>query len=168
MVEFRDKWSTGSFSLRCLELKLLYTWYCFTQSKLWPFCSFLVFFFCRPVYGFIFLFKWIEERRSRRKIQPLEEMFVENEDIIRDIFFAQQVTVFTLFFVLNSVTWSIILHCRTLFVIVTFFLCPINYYNPNFPVLIFSRLIHYSTFLKQGEQISMKTMLCSHGHRIFS
>ncbi|XP_074609612.1 uncharacterized protein LOC141863822 isoform X2 [Acropora palmata] len=44
-----------------------------------------------PVYGFIFLFKWIEERRSRRKIQPLEEMFVENEDIIRDIFFAQQV-----------------------------------------------------------------------------
>ncbi|XP_068713612.1 ubiquitin carboxyl-terminal hydrolase BAP1-like [Montipora foliosa] len=44
-----------------------------------------------PVYGFIFLFKWIEERRSRRKIQPLEEMFVEDEDIIRDIFFAQQV-----------------------------------------------------------------------------
>ncbi|KAL9959779.1 hypothetical protein ACROYT_G033134 [Oculina patagonica] len=44
-----------------------------------------------PVYGFIFLFKWIEERRSRRKIQPLEEMFVEDEEIIRDIFFAQQV-----------------------------------------------------------------------------
>ncbi|KAJ7336067.1 Ubiquitin carboxyl-terminal hydrolase bap1 [Desmophyllum pertusum] len=44
-----------------------------------------------PVYGFIFLFKWIEERRSRRKIQPLEEMFVEDEDVIRDIFFAQQV-----------------------------------------------------------------------------
>lgn len=44
-----------------------------------------------PVYGFIFLFKWIEERRSRRKIQPLEEMFVEDEDIIGDIFFAQQV-----------------------------------------------------------------------------
>ena len=46
---------------------------------------------CRPIYGFIFLFKWIEERRSRRKIQPLEEMFVEDEEIIRDIFFAQQV-----------------------------------------------------------------------------
>ena len=45
----------------------------------------------RPVYGFIFLFKWIEERRSRRKIQPLEEMFVEDEETIRDIFFAQQV-----------------------------------------------------------------------------
>lgn len=44
-----------------------------------------------PVYGFIFLFKWIEERRSRRKIQPLEEMFVEDEDVVRDIFFAQQV-----------------------------------------------------------------------------
>ena len=44
-----------------------------------------------PVYGFIFLFKWIEERRSRRKIQPLEEMFVEDEETIRDIFFAQQV-----------------------------------------------------------------------------
>ena len=46
---------------------------------------------CRPIYGLIFLFKWIEERRSRRKIQPLEEMFVEDEEIIRDIFFAQQV-----------------------------------------------------------------------------
>ncbi|XP_073229835.1 uncharacterized protein [Porites lutea] len=43
-----------------------------------------------PVYGFIFLFKWIEERRSRRKMQPLEEMFVEDENIVRDIFFAQQ------------------------------------------------------------------------------
>ena len=63
--------------------------------------SFLVC-FCRPVYGFIFLFKWIEERRSRRKIQPLEEMFVENEDIIRDIFFAQQVTVFMVFSVFNK------------------------------------------------------------------
>lgn len=49
------------------------------------------FFGCRPIYGFIFLFKWIEERRSRRKIQPLEEMFVEDEEVIRDIFFAQQV-----------------------------------------------------------------------------
>ena len=43
------------------------------------------------MYGFIFLFKWIEERRSRRKMQPLEEMFVEDENIVRDIFFAQQV-----------------------------------------------------------------------------
>ena len=132
MVEFRDKWSTGSFSLRYLELKLhLVLFYTIHFVLFW------CFFFCRPVYGFIFLFKWIEERRSRRKIQPLEEMFVENEDIIRDIFFAQQVTVFLLFFVLNSVTWSIILHCRTLFVIVTFFLCPINYYNPNFPPHLF-------------------------------
>ncbi|XP_031552298.1 ubiquitin carboxyl-terminal hydrolase BAP1-like [Actinia tenebrosa] len=43
------------------------------------------------VYGFIFLFKWIEERRSRRKIQPLDESFVEDQDIVNDIFFAQQV-----------------------------------------------------------------------------
>ncbi|XP_032228062.2 ubiquitin carboxyl-terminal hydrolase BAP1 isoform X2 [Nematostella vectensis] len=43
------------------------------------------------VYGFIFLFKWIEERRSRRKIQHIDESFVENEEIVNDIFFAQQV-----------------------------------------------------------------------------
>lgn len=46
------------------------------------------------MYGFIFLFKWIEERRSRRKMQPLEEMFVEDENIVRDIFFAQQVDLY--------------------------------------------------------------------------
>ena len=45
------------------------------------------------MYGFIFLFKWIEERRSRRKIQPLEEMFVEDESVVSEIFFAQQVNI---------------------------------------------------------------------------
>ncbi|XP_015917478.1 ubiquitin carboxyl-terminal hydrolase BAP1 [Parasteatoda tepidariorum] len=42
-----------------------------------------------PVYGFIFLFKWIEERRSRRKVTA-EESFVEDEETINRIFFAQQ------------------------------------------------------------------------------
>ncbi|GBM13929.1 Ubiquitin carboxyl-terminal hydrolase calypso [Araneus ventricosus] len=44
-----------------------------------------------PVYGFIFLFKWIEERRSRRKVTTSEENFVEDEETINSIFFAQQV-----------------------------------------------------------------------------
>ncbi|GIY00265.1 ubiquitin carboxyl-terminal hydrolase BAP1 [Caerostris darwini] len=43
-----------------------------------------------PVYGFIFLFKWIEERRSRRKVTASEENFVEDEETINSIFFAQQ------------------------------------------------------------------------------
>ncbi|KAF7991365.1 hypothetical protein HCN44_002927 [Aphidius gifuensis] len=44
-----------------------------------------------PVYGFIFLFRWIEERRSRRKIVEQDEGFVKDEDIVNNIFFAQQV-----------------------------------------------------------------------------
>jgi len=43
------------------------------------------------VYGFIFLFKWIEERRSRRKITHEEESFVVDEHILSDMYFAQQV-----------------------------------------------------------------------------
>ena len=41
-----------------------------------------------PVYGFIFLFKWIEERRARRK--PGNENFVEDSETINDMFFAHQ------------------------------------------------------------------------------
>ncbi|KAL3851977.1 hypothetical protein ACJMK2_015667 [Sinanodonta woodiana] len=44
-----------------------------------------------PVYGFIFLFRWIEERRSRRKTITEEESFVQDEEIVNSIFFAQQV-----------------------------------------------------------------------------
>ncbi|XP_020287382.1 ubiquitin carboxyl-terminal hydrolase calypso [Pseudomyrmex gracilis] len=44
-----------------------------------------------PVYGFIFLFRWIEERRSRRKIVEQDESFVKDEEIVNNIFFAQQV-----------------------------------------------------------------------------
>lgn len=43
-----------------------------------------------PVYGFIFLFRWIEERRSRRKIVDQTDIFVKNDDAINSIFFAQQ------------------------------------------------------------------------------
>lgn len=44
-----------------------------------------------PVYGFIFLFRWIEERRARRKVVEATEIFVKDEDTVNSIFFAQQV-----------------------------------------------------------------------------
>lgn len=45
-----------------------------------------------PVYGFIFLFKWIEERRSRRKVSTLvDETSVIDDDIVNNMFFAHQV-----------------------------------------------------------------------------
>jgi len=47
--------------------------------------------FFRPVYGFIFLFRWIEERRSRRKITQEDESFVVDDNIINSMFFAHQV-----------------------------------------------------------------------------
>lgn len=44
------------------------------------------------VYGFIFLFKWIEERRARRKIDAdSEAKFVTDENIVNSMFFAQQI-----------------------------------------------------------------------------
>ncbi|XP_065159733.1 ubiquitin carboxyl-terminal hydrolase calypso [Atheta coriaria] len=43
-----------------------------------------------PVYGYIFLFRWIEERRSRRKIVEQTETFVKDEEAVNNIFFAQQ------------------------------------------------------------------------------
>lgn len=43
-----------------------------------------------PVYGFIFLFRWIEERRSRRKVVEQTDMFVRDEEVVNNIFFAQQ------------------------------------------------------------------------------
>lgn len=43
-----------------------------------------------PVYGFIFLFRWIEERRSRRKIVDQTDIFVKDDSAINSIFFAQQ------------------------------------------------------------------------------
>lgn len=46
----------------------------------------------RPVYGFIFLFRWIEERRCRRKTNTEEESFVVNDEDVNSMFFAQQVS----------------------------------------------------------------------------
>lgn len=43
------------------------------------------------VFGFIFLFKWIEERRSRRKIIEDSDSFVRDDSVVNNIFFAQQV-----------------------------------------------------------------------------
>lgn len=43
-----------------------------------------------PVYGFIFLFRWVEERRSRRKVVEQLETFVKDEEAVNNIFFAQQ------------------------------------------------------------------------------
>lgn len=45
-----------------------------------------------PVFGFIFLFRWIEERRARRKIvETTTEMYVKDEEAVNAIFFAHQV-----------------------------------------------------------------------------
>lgn len=64
-----------------------------------------------PVYGFIFLFRWIEERRSRRKIVEQTEIFVKDEEVVNNIFFAQQM-------VPNSCAThaliSILLNCPTI------------------------------------------------------
>lgn len=64
-----------------------------------------------PVYGFIFLFRWVEERRSRRKVVEQNETFVKDEDIVNNIFFAQQM-------VPNSCAThaliSILLNCPTI------------------------------------------------------
>lgn len=64
-----------------------------------------------PVYGFIFLFRWIEERRSRRKVVEQTEIFVKDEDVVNNIFFAQQM-------VPNSCAThaliSILLNCPTI------------------------------------------------------
>jgi len=45
-----------------------------------------------PAFGFIFLFRWIEERRSRRKVNEDTESFIKDEASVNSIFFAQQVT----------------------------------------------------------------------------
>lgn len=42
-----------------------------------------------PIYGFIFLFRWIEERRNRRNINQTGK-YVKDNDIINNMFFAQQ------------------------------------------------------------------------------
>ena len=41
------------------------------------------------VYGFIFLFRWIEDRRARRKLIEEENLYVKNN--VKSLFFAQQV-----------------------------------------------------------------------------
>lgn len=44
------------------------------------------------VYGFIFLFKWRETGRNRRKMQTnSEEPFCSTEDVVNEMFFAHQV-----------------------------------------------------------------------------
>lgn len=41
---------------------------------------------------FIFLFRWTEERRARRKVvENVAEIFVKDEEKVNSIFFAQQV-----------------------------------------------------------------------------
>lgn len=44
----------------------------------------------KPCYGAIFLFRWIEDRRSRRKIVEEEQLYVKDEEQVNKIFFAQQ------------------------------------------------------------------------------
>ena len=42
-------------------------------------------------YGAIFLFRWIDDRRSRRKIVDEQELYVKDEEVVNRIFFAQQI-----------------------------------------------------------------------------
>ena len=62
-------------------------------------------------YGAIFLFRWIDDRRSRRKIVDEQELYVKDEAVMNSIFFAQQV-------IPNSCAThalvSILLNCPTL------------------------------------------------------
>ena len=44
-----------------------------------------------PVYGFIFLFRWIEERRARRKLLETTDIYQRDENIVNSIFFAHQI-----------------------------------------------------------------------------
>jgi len=44
----------------------------------------------KPCYGAIFLFRWIEDRRSRRKIVEEEHLYLKDEEKVNQIFFAQQ------------------------------------------------------------------------------
>ena len=44
-----------------------------------------------PVLGFIFLFRWTEERRSRRKTHADCEHFICDEKTVNTMFFAHQV-----------------------------------------------------------------------------
>lgn len=44
-----------------------------------------------PVNGFIFLFRWIEERRARRKLAESIDNYQRDENIVNSIFFAHQI-----------------------------------------------------------------------------
>lgn len=44
-----------------------------------------------PVYGFIFLFRWIEERRARRKLAETADIYQRDENVVNSIFFAHQI-----------------------------------------------------------------------------
>jgi hypothetical protein len=45
-----------------------------------------------PVYGFIFLFRWIEERRARRtKLAESIDIYQRDENVVNSIFFAHQI-----------------------------------------------------------------------------
>lgn len=79
-------------------------------------CIHFIFIFFSPVYGFIFLFKWIEERRSRRKVNTLvDETSVIDEEIVNDMFFAHQVSASptVLFFQLKLISDAFELPCYT-------------------------------------------------------
>lgn len=54
----------------------------------------------RQIYGFIFLFKWTKDRRSRRMMQEQlqAEQFAYDTVIADKIFFAQQVSVYYISF----------------------------------------------------------------------
>ena len=47
--------------------------------------------FSGGVYGFVFLFQWVEERRARKKTFLSDDCFVTEPSILRNMFFAHQI-----------------------------------------------------------------------------
>lgn len=60
------------------------------------------------LFRFIFLFRWTEERRARRKVvETAAEIFVKDEEKVNSIFFAQQVGKRNIKFTINSIHYFI-------------------------------------------------------------
>lgn len=47
--------------------------------------------FEEPVYGYVFLFQWVEERRVRKKAAMNDECFITDASVLRRMFFAHQI-----------------------------------------------------------------------------
>ena len=78
-----------------------------------------------PVLGFIFLFRWTEERRSRRKTNTDCEQFIRDEKTVNTMFFAHQVSFVNLSSCSSSIQGTLNIGC----------------FNRLFPTVV--RLMHF-------------------------